>query len=245
MPTPSLVVGGGGGDALSHRHSERPGFERWIAARVSPRPRMFTHSASRSVKSNTPDGPVDCAKELFAVLFSVCDGDRAEVFLVANFLRHEYPERLPQILDRMRNADRDTRYVDYARRLSMRLPCPLLADGACSVYAARPSACRSLVSSSLSACRRGAGRCANPPSRKCSVETARRATQALHAPSASSGQGRRVAADNTYRVSRLTAHLILRQAFEMFMPQKNHHFRRGHAAENSTAAMTPPAPSAA
>jgi hypothetical protein len=39
-------------------------------------------------------------------------------------------------------------------RIALRLPCPLLVDAACSIYAARPLACRGYVSPSVAACER-------------------------------------------------------------------------------------------
>jgi hypothetical protein len=109
-----------------------------------------------SPKNNTPDGKVDCAKGCSLCCSLYVAATAPEVFLVADFLRREHAERLPEILDRVRQSDRDTRYMDDRRRFAARLPCPLLAaDGSCSVYAARPSACRGWVSSSLAACRRG------------------------------------------------------------------------------------------
>jgi hypothetical protein len=109
-----------------------------------------------SVKNNTPDGPVECAKGCSLCCSLYVSATAPEVFCVANYLRREHAARVPEIREKVRNADRDTRYMERNQRLSLRLPCPMLnAEGACSVYTARPSACRSLVSSSLRACERG------------------------------------------------------------------------------------------
>ncbi len=51
-------------------------------------------------------------------------------------------------------ADRAHSGLDSASRLAQKSPCPLLIDGACSVYQARPVACRTLVSLSAQACER-------------------------------------------------------------------------------------------
>ncbi len=109
-----------------------------------------------AVKNNTPDGPVECAKGCSLCCSLYVTATAPEVFCVANHLRREYPDRLEQIREAVKSADRDTRYMDADQRLNFRLPCPMLnAQGACSVYTARPSACRALVSSSLRACQRG------------------------------------------------------------------------------------------
>ncbi len=44
--------------------------------------------------------------------------------------------------------------LDPASRLKLKSPCPLLVQGACSIYQARPIACRTLLSLSARACER-------------------------------------------------------------------------------------------
>jgi Fe-S-cluster containining protein len=44
--------------------------------------------------------------------------------------------------------------LDWRARIALREPCPLLAEGACSIYAERPLACRGYVSLSVAACKR-------------------------------------------------------------------------------------------
>jgi hypothetical protein len=108
-----------------------------------------------SVKNNTPDGKVECAKGCSLCCNLYVTATAPEVFFVANFIRREYAASLEQILERVRQSNRDTRYMDDRQRLTSRFPCPLLGpDGACSVYAARPSACRGWVSASLDSCKR-------------------------------------------------------------------------------------------
>ncbi len=110
----------------------------------------------KSTRNNTPDGPIACAKGCSLCCNLYVSATAPEVFFVANFIRREYSGSIDQILERVRQSDRDTRYMDDRQRLVSRFPCPLLgADGACSVYAARPSACRGWVSGSLDACKRG------------------------------------------------------------------------------------------
>ena len=110
----------------------------------------------RSVKSNNPGGSIDCAKGCFMCCTLYVSATAPEVFLVAEYLRNETPERFNEILERVRAVDRDTRYMDDRARLPTRIRCPLLgSDDACVAYSVRPSACRGFVSSSLEACKRG------------------------------------------------------------------------------------------
>jgi Fe-S-cluster containining protein len=56
--------------------------------------------------------------------------------------------------DRIRATATRVSGLDWRTRISLREPCPLLADGACSIYSVRPLACRGYVSLSVAACKR-------------------------------------------------------------------------------------------
>lgn len=108
-----------------------------------------------AVRHNAPDGPVECAKGCAFCCSLYVSATIPEVLHVADFIRRTKTADLPQVLERVRQTDRDTRYMDEGRRMAARFACPLLENGACSVYEARPGACRGLVSSSRAACERG------------------------------------------------------------------------------------------
>jgi len=57
------------------------------------------------------------------------------------------------ILQKAIRKDRIVRDLPKERMLGHRLPCPLLTDGKCSVYEARPMACRIYQSTNVSTCR--------------------------------------------------------------------------------------------
>jgi Fe-S-cluster containining protein len=78
-----------------------------------------------------------------------------EVFLVANALREKYKGDFETILYRVQAADQKTRALSSMERAQKRIPCALLEDNACSIYTARPGACRGFVSTSAKACERG------------------------------------------------------------------------------------------
>lgn len=71
-------------------------------------------------------------------------------FTVKNFP----PERLGAIRQAVVHAYGLTEGKTLAERVRMPVPCPLLADGACSVYPVRPVACRVAVSANADVCRR-------------------------------------------------------------------------------------------
>lgn len=64
------------------------------------------------------------------------------------------PQQLDELVARVRAADDLTRGLSSAQRLSPELPCPFLGleDGRCSVYEARPLACRGTNSLDAKAC---------------------------------------------------------------------------------------------
>jgi Fe-S-cluster containining protein len=59
------------------------------------------------------------------------------------------------VLNRVRAADQRTRQMSSRQRASNKIPCAMLIEGMCSVYDARPGACRGFSSTSAEMCRRG------------------------------------------------------------------------------------------
>jgi hypothetical protein len=72
-----------------------------------------------------------------------------EAARIALALRREtYAERREAVLEADRHLDRR----GAEARLALRMLCPLLVDGACSIYELRPLACRALLSLNARAC---------------------------------------------------------------------------------------------
>lgn len=78
-----------------------------------------------------------------------------EVFHVANFIRREFGGELERVLGNVRVADQGSRDLTARQRPARKIPCGLLVENSCSIYAARPSACRGLTSVSVATCERG------------------------------------------------------------------------------------------
>ena len=77
-----------------------------------------------------------------------------EVAAVVAFVRDTFSQsQLEALRDRVIAVDDVTRGFSDEDWGVARLPCPLLVNGACSVYAARPLDCRGYNSTSLDACR--------------------------------------------------------------------------------------------
>jgi len=78
-----------------------------------------------------------------------------EVLAVLDHIRKTFSEDQVTALKRkVANVDGYTRGLDGEARARLRLPCPLLKDGSCSVHPARPLSCRAVVSVDVAACRR-------------------------------------------------------------------------------------------
>jgi len=78
-----------------------------------------------------------------------------EVLLVLDHIEKKFDDQQKAALKRkVANVDAFTRARDGDARAKMRLPCPLLKDGSCSVHHVRPLSCRAVVSVDVAACRR-------------------------------------------------------------------------------------------
>jgi len=76
-----------------------------------------------------------------------------EVFFAAEHLRiHAAPEALAGVIARTGAHRARLATLDAAERASWREPCALLRDGACSIYAGRPAACRAHHASDAAVC---------------------------------------------------------------------------------------------
>ena len=77
-----------------------------------------------------------------------------EILLVLDYIRTTWDEGAKAALSKkVANLGPMTRGKDDAQRAHMRLPCPLLKDGSCSVHPVRPLSCRAVASVDLPACK--------------------------------------------------------------------------------------------
>ena len=88
-----------------------------------------------------------CHQEVFAVTH--------EFFYLLDHLRSKLGEELrTQILERAREKVMLTLNLPLDEQLKVRSACPLLHDGSCLAYEARPMACRIYLSTSEASCKR-------------------------------------------------------------------------------------------
>jgi Fe-S-cluster containining protein len=108
-----------------------------------------------SLKRNPSKYPIACAKGCAFCCHVSVTATAPEIFLVANTLRERHKENPEAPAARVRAADQRTRGMTSMERAKQKIPCALLEDNACSVYGARPGACRGFSSTSAKACERG------------------------------------------------------------------------------------------
>ena len=76
-----------------------------------------------------------------------------EVFFAADYIqRHFSPEKLEHVLDRLGHHRHRVSNLAQGERDRSRQPCAMLDHGTCSIYAARPEACRCHHSSNAAVC---------------------------------------------------------------------------------------------
>jgi Fe-S-cluster containining protein len=132
-------------DVLDTRHPSR-------ASNAGKRSHEFFET---SLKTNPSGRTIACVKGCAFCCHVSVTATAPEVFIVATALREKYKDNFETILYRVQAADQNTRALTSMERAQKRIPCALLEDNACSIYAARPGACRGFVSTSVKACERG------------------------------------------------------------------------------------------
>lgn len=108
-----------------------------------------------SLNNSPAKHPIACAKGCTWCCHVSVTARAPEIFLMANRIRELPKDQYEDVLNRVRAADQRTRHMSGQERARQKVPCAMLKDGGCSVYDARPGACRGFVSVSADACRRG------------------------------------------------------------------------------------------
>jgi Fe-S-cluster containining protein len=124
-------------------------------ARASLAAKRAAEFFETSLKHNPSKYPIQCAKGCAFCCHVSVTATAPEIFLVANALREQYKDNVETILARVGAADERTRGLTSMERAKQKIPCALLQDNMCTVYAARPAACRGFASTSRNACERG------------------------------------------------------------------------------------------
>jgi hypothetical protein len=108
-----------------------------------------------SLARNPSNHRIECAKGCAFCCHMRVTALAPEIFYAAGFVRKQFGATLEDVLGRIRATDSGARSLGARERPLRKIPCGLLLDNACSIYTARPSACRGLTSISVRTCERG------------------------------------------------------------------------------------------
>ena len=104
----------------------------------------------RGLTARPPTVAVACRKGCAYCCHSFVGAIAPEIFRLADTVRASHNQALA--VDRVRERCAPLRGLAPQDRIGRKLPCPLLVEGACGVYADRPTVCRQATSLSLAAC---------------------------------------------------------------------------------------------
>ena len=125
------------------------------AAAVGRNAMVETSTMADGVIAQSPNRPPACRAGCAHCCHQTVGVTPPEVFAIHAHLRAtRTPDELDAVAARLRAADDRTRGMAPLDRVSPDLPCPFLVDGRCSIYEARPLACRGTNSLDASACER-------------------------------------------------------------------------------------------
>lgn len=120
------------------------------AFRASDAARQAQIAFDRTVAKDAP--VVACRKGCAHCCHNFVSASPADIFRVARYIRENHIADIEEKLARIHASEDNTRKIGQQARFEGRQPCALLVDGACSVYKARPMACRGWASMDAEAC---------------------------------------------------------------------------------------------
>jgi hypothetical protein len=125
------------------------------AAAVGRNAMVGTSKMADGVIAQSPDRPPACRAGCAHCCHQTVGVTAPEVFAIHAHLRAtRTPDELDAFAGRLRAVDDRTRGMATLDRVSPDFPCPFLVDERCSIYEARPLACRGTNSLDASACER-------------------------------------------------------------------------------------------
>jgi len=123
-----------------------------VADRASRAAETMHKVFEASLKATPPKLAIACRRGCSYCCHGWTSATAPELFLLARALRTQKqpaPEmRVEPVLARASM----TAGLDIAERFGRKIPCALLVDNACGMYAARPTVCRQVTSTDLAAC---------------------------------------------------------------------------------------------
>ncbi len=122
--------------------------------RASDVARAALAAMDHSLANNKPGDAIACRKGCSYCCHNFAGATVPELLLIARFVRDQPAGYQRDLESTLAPVAERSRGVGDVERYLQRMPCGLLADDLCSVYAVRPLPCRGMASTSLSACER-------------------------------------------------------------------------------------------
>ncbi|MGQ7869308.1 YkgJ family cysteine cluster protein [Sunxiuqinia sp. sy24] len=109
---------------------------------------------SISTVARQQDMPIHCQKGCSYCCHQAVFANSYELHYLGHLMQQALAkEEMKLIYDKAHSKNKITSDLEEKAMLNYKSPCPLLTDGSCSVYEARPMACRIYLSTKLSTCR--------------------------------------------------------------------------------------------
>jgi Fe-S-cluster containining protein len=124
------------------------------AARAETRAPYAARAFHRAFAAMAPKEPVACRAGCNYCCHQVVSARAPEVFLLARAIAALPDDARGRLAARIRAAAAAAAGLTVAERHRRNLPCPVLEDGRCALYADRPLACRAFASTDVDACAR-------------------------------------------------------------------------------------------
>jgi len=174
--------------ALTQRKDTAKAMARPSLAETLKMARRALSRADRTIKKVVkrvpPPSPIQCRAGCPWCCHIRVTASPPEILLILDFINERYgAEKKAALRHKVANIDHFTRGRDGDARARLRLPCPLLKDGSCSVHPVRPLSCRGVVSTDAAACIRSyESHMEEPvPQHKYQYDAANRVGYGLHA----------------------------------------------------------------
>jgi Fe-S-cluster containining protein len=102
-----------------------------------------------------PDvGTLACRAGCTWCCYFTVDVRAAEVFRILDFIERSFtPEETARVYAEVRANSSSLRKLDQGERVTRNVKCPLLNEGRCTVYEARPQSCRNYHATNVAGCR--------------------------------------------------------------------------------------------
>ena len=115
--------------------------------------RLASEFVKKALECDPPSFPIACRQGCTWCCYVKVDVTAPEVLRIVEYLRSSLGEaQLETLKKRVIETDEATRGLSPDERFALSVPCPLLQDDQCRVYAVRPMACRGMTSIDAGKC---------------------------------------------------------------------------------------------